>query len=144
MPSSAGTEPSTAGREEGTAFVPKFDSNGLLAAIVVDSSDNAVLMFAYMNEQALNATIDSGFVHLWSRSRQALWKKGETSGETLRVVSIRTDCDQDAVLIHAEPQGRGATCHTGRRSCFYRTLSGGKLEQSDTERLFDPKDVYGG
>lgn len=131
--------------EETDDFRPRFDAGGLIAAIVTDASDNRVLMFAYMNRQALDASLASGFVHLWSRSRQKLWKKGETSGETLKIVAMYTDCDQDAVLISAQPQGKGATCHTGRRSCFYRTIepSTGTLERYDDVRLFDPVQVYG-
>ncbi len=137
--------------EEGSTFQPKFDENGLIAAIVTDAGDNQVLMFAYMNRDALAATISTGTVHFWSRSRDKLWQKGETSGETLRVVSISTDCDQDCLLIAAEQHGRGATCHTGRRSCFYRTLDidtptadKNNLTFDDANRLFDPKNVYGG
>ena len=137
--------------EEGRRFQPKFDANGLIASIVVDADDNLVLMFAYMNREALMATVSTGVVHFWSRSRQKLWRKGETSGETLKVVSISTDCDQDCLLISAHQQGRGATCHTGRRSCFYRDLDlahagreADRLTFNSIKRLFDPKTVYGG
>ena len=135
--------------EEGVSFTPKFDASDLIAAIVVDASDNNVLMFAYMNRDALKATLQTGFVHFWSRSRQKLWQKGESSGETLKVTSISTDCDQDSLLIVAHPQGLGATCHTGRRSCFYRTIEGigsapshCSLSMSDDIPLFDPDKVY--
>ena len=130
--------------EETSDLRPRFDANGLIAAIVVDASDNKVLMFAYMNQEALDASLNTGFVHMWSRSRQKLWRKGETSGETLKIVSMHTDCDQDALLISAQPQGIGATCHTGRRSCFYRAIepSTGALKRQNDERLFDPLQVY--
>ena len=105
----------------------KFDAQGLIAAIVCDVSDNAVLMFAYMNREAFGETQRTGIVHFWSRSRSKLWKKGETSGETFAVKELRVDCDQDALLVMVEPQGKGNACHTGRRSCFYRTVDGEKL-----------------
>ncbi len=106
----------------------KFDAQGLIAAIVCDVADNAVLMFAYMNRDAFQKTQHTGIVHFWSRSRGQLWKKGETSGETFAVKELRVDCDQDALLVMVEPQGKGNACHTGRRSCFYRTVDGNKLE----------------
>ncbi len=105
----------------------KFDSQGLIAAIVCDVSDNAVLMFAYMNREAFTETQRTGIVHFWSRSRGKLWKKGETSGETFAVKELRVDCDQDALLVMVEPQGQGNACHTGRRSCFYRSVDGDGL-----------------
>ena len=105
----------------------KFDAQGLIAAIVCDVADNAVLMFAYMNREAFEQTVATGIAHFWSRSRGKLWKKGETSSETFAVKELRVDCDQDALLVMVEPQGRGNACHTGRRSCFYRTVDGGKL-----------------
>lgn len=105
----------------------KFDAAGLIPAIVCDASDNAVLMFAFMNAEALQRTRESGLVHFWSRSRGALWKKGETSGEMFNVQEIRVDCDQDVLQIMVTPQGKGNACHTGRRSCFYRTIEGGGL-----------------
>jgi phosphoribosyl-AMP cyclohydrolase len=100
---------------------------GLIPAIVTDARDGTVLMFAYMNAQSLKLTQETGLAHFWSRSRQSLWKKGETSGELLQVVEILTDCDQDVLQVKAEPQGKGVSCHTGRRSCFYRRLEGGRL-----------------
>lgn len=105
----------------------KFDDHGLLGAIVVDAADNAVLMFAHMNAEAFAKTHSTGFIHFWSRSRQKLWMKGETSGETFKVVEIRVDCDQDCLVIRVEAQGKGNACHTGRRSCFYRRVDGQKL-----------------
>jgi phosphoribosyl-AMP cyclohydrolase len=108
--------------EEGTAFTPKFDANGLIVCVTIDARDGQVLMLAYMNAEALRLTLETGVAHYWSRSRQGLWRKGDTSGQVQRVKEIRTDCDQDALLIAVEPGGDGGACHTGRRSCFYRTL----------------------
>jgi phosphoribosyl-AMP cyclohydrolase len=105
----------------------KFDVQGLIPAIICDVKDNAVLMFAFMNAQSLAETRRTGIVHFYSRSRQALWKKGETSGETFAVEEIRVDCDQDVLLVMVKPQGQGNACHTGRRSCFYRKLAGDGL-----------------
>lgn len=109
-------------REEGTRFAPRFDANGLVTAVVTDAGDGAVLMVAHMNAEALALTLRTGIAHYWSRSRRSLWKKGETSGNFQKVVEMRTDCDQDAVWLRVEVAGDGATCHTGRRSCFYRTV----------------------
>jgi len=110
------------------SFTPAFDEKGLIGAIVQDATDNTVLMFAHMNAEALAATRRTGFIHFWSRSRGKLWMKGESSGETFRVVEISVDCDQDCVLVTVTSEnksgGKGAACHTGRRSCFYRTLEG--------------------
>jgi phosphoribosyl-AMP cyclohydrolase len=128
--------------DETDRFQPRFDSSGLITAIVSDARDNAVLMVAHMNAEALRLTQDTGIAHFWSRSRNSLWKKGETSGETLKVTEILTDCDQDVLLIKAEPQGKGAACHTGRRSCFYRRVENDMLVFTDQQRVFDPKDVY--
>lgn len=128
--------------EETREFRPRFDEHGLIGAIVTDISDNAVLMFAYMDDEALRLTRVTGLAHFWSRSRGRLWKKGETSGETLRVISIMVDCDQDVLLLKVEPQGHGAACHTGRRSCFYRHLDGEGLEFIDDAPVFDPASVY--
>jgi phosphoribosyl-AMP cyclohydrolase len=111
--------------EEGEVFSPRFDVDGLIGCIVTDASDGAVLMFAYMNEAALRLTIETGVAHYWSRSRQSLWRKGDTSGQRQSVKEIRTDCDQDVLLLKVEPGGDGGACHTGRRSCFYRRLSTG-------------------
>ncbi len=106
--------------EHGTLFAPRFGSDGLIPAIVQDEMTKDVLVVAFMNEQALAATRESGNVTFWSRSRQNLWMKGETSGNVLKVTRILVDCDQDALVIHAVPAG--PTCHTGARSCFYREL----------------------
>ena len=107
-------------REEGAVFAPKFDDSGLLTAVVLDSETKEVLVVAFMNSEALAKTQDSGNVTFWSRSRQQLWMKGETSGNVLKVQDILVDCDQDALVIYAVPAG--PTCHTGRTSCFYRKL----------------------
>ncbi len=113
---------------ESTELKLKFDEHGLLGAIIVDAADNAILMFAHMNAEAFAKTLETGFIHFWSRSRAKLWMKGETSGETFKVVEMRVDCDQDCLLIRVEAQGNGNACHTGRRSCFYRRLIGDALE----------------
>ena len=128
--------------DETDRFQPRFDSSGLITAIVSDARDNAVLMVAHMNADALRLTQETGIAHFWSRSRNSLWKKGETSGETLKVVEILTDCDQDVLLMKAIPEGKGAACHTGRRSCFYRRVEKGGLVFIDESRLFDPKQTY--
>lgn len=121
-------------REAGAVFAPKFDDAGLLTAVVVDHAGGDVLVVAHMNAEALEATLDTGKVHFWSRSRGRLWMKGETSGHVLMVESILVDCDQDALVIRAAPQG--PTCHTGARSCFYRALETGeggpRLRRMDT------------
>jgi len=105
----------------------RYDAQGLIPAIVIDQSDNAVLMFAYMNAEAFAQTQQTGIVHFYSRSRAKLWKKGETSGETFKVVEMSVDCDQDVLLVCVKPQGKGNACHTGRRSCFYREIKGKAL-----------------
>jgi phosphoribosyl-AMP cyclohydrolase len=128
------------GLEETTVFSPSFDANGLIPAIIVD--ETGVRMFAHMNSEALALTISTGQVHFWSRSRGRIWKKGETSGETMVVLEILTDCDQDALVIRVRVEGRGAACHTGRSSCFYRRLDDGKLVFTGDQRLFDPAEVY--
>ncbi len=129
--------------EEGTAFAPRFDAHGLITAIAQEAGSGRVLMVAHMNAEALRLTIDTGEVHYYSRSRKALWKKGETSGEVQKLIELRTDCDQDVVLLTVEQTGRGAACHTGRKSCFYRVLKDGALTDSGEPKLFDPKAVYG-
>ncbi|USA40572.1 phosphoribosyl-AMP cyclohydrolase [Pelagerythrobacter marinus] len=106
-------------------FEPKFDVAGLLTAVVVDVSDNSVRMVAFMDREALERTRETGLAHFHSRSRGALWLKGETSGNTLAVEEILVDCDQDAVVLRCTP--RGPTCHTGAESCFYRRLEGDRL-----------------
>lgn len=108
--------------EGGTTFIPKFDADGLIPAIVSDRGTGQVLMFAFMNAEALAATIDTGIGHFWSRSRGKLWRKGEESGNTLKVAEMRTDCDQDVVWLKVDVQGDGVACHTGATSCFYRSI----------------------
>jgi phosphoribosyl-AMP cyclohydrolase len=108
--------------ENGTRFLPSFDRDGLLPAIVTDGTQGGVLMFAFMNAQALQATLRTGYATFYSRSRARLWVKGEESGNKLRVIEIRTDCDQDVLWISAHVEGAGAACHTGARSCFYRLI----------------------
>jgi phosphoribosyl-AMP cyclohydrolase len=136
---------STADLEEGLALTPKFDADGLLTCVATDAGSGDVLMVAHMNADALAKTVATGEAWYYSRSRKALWRKGETSGHTQRVVEMRVDCDQDTIWLKVE-QTAGA-CHTGRHSCFYRAVplgqKGGtvKLEVRD-ERVFDPKAVY--
>ena len=113
--------------EHGLSFEPKFDSAGLLTAVVVDADSNAVLMVAFMDREALAQTRATGLAHFHSRSRGRLWMKGESSGNVLRVEQIRVDCDQDAVVLVVRPAG--PACHTGARSCFYRRLDGDSLVQ---------------
>lgn len=119
---------SASSRDETNVPALQFDQNGLIPAIIVDAADNAVLMFAFMNEEALRKTVETGRVHFYSRSRQKLWMKGETSGETFAVAEILTDCDQDVLQVKVRSEGKGLACHTGRRSCFYRRLANEKLE----------------
>ncbi len=136
--------------EEGAVFAPNFSEGGVLPAVVTDAETGEVLMLAYMNALALARTIETGEAHYWSRSRGKLWRKGETSGNTQEIVEMRTDCDQDAIWLKVRMAGTGGCCHTGRRSCFYRAVLLGqeagadtRLEMRDSERLFDPKAVYG-
>jgi phosphoribosyl-AMP cyclohydrolase len=140
---------STAEVEEGRVFSPKFDADGLITCVVVDARTNDLLMVAHMDEAALARTIETGDAWFYSRSRARLWRKGETSGRVQRVIEIRVDCDQDALLLRVEQVGEGA-CHTGRRSCFYRSLKPGQpavgsvaLTFVDADKVFDPDEVYG-
>lgn len=132
--------------EEGSSFTPKFDANGLITAVVTDADDNALLMVAHMNAEALALTLETGIAHYFSRSRGKIWKKGETSGNLQSVVDLLTDCDQDALLLKVRVAGHDATCHTGRRSCFYRSvqISDGMpvLSTVDEHRHFEPSEVY--
>ncbi|NVD41123.1 phosphoribosyl-AMP cyclohydrolase [Ensifer sp. HO-A22] len=132
--------------ESGPAFTPRFDEKGLITAVVTDARDGELLMVAHMNAEALALTIETGVAHYYSRSRKSLWKKGESSGNLQAVKEIRTDCDQDAIWLKVSVAGHDATCHTGRRSCFYRTVC---VEQgrtivtiTDDIRHFDPSKVY--
>ena len=132
--------------EEGLVFKPKFDAAGLLTCVTTDATTGNVLMVAHMNDEALRKTIASGEAWYYSRSRNSLWRKGETSGHVQRVVEMRTDCDQDAIWIRVEQSG--AACHTGRHSCFYRAIEKAEGREArltfvNAERQFDPKAVYG-
>ena len=113
--------------ERGETLAPRFDDNGLVAAVATHADTGEGLMFAWMNAEALDLTLKTGKAHYWSRSRQELWLKGETSGQVQRVVETRIDCDQDCVWIKVRPQGDGGACHVGFRSCFYRVVEDGKL-----------------
>lgn len=132
--------------ETGGQLAPRFDERGLITAVAVDSVSGRVLMVAAMNETALARTIETGEAHYWSRSRQALWHKGATSGHTQKVVELRIDCDQDAVVLHVEAQGPGQ-CHVGYPSCFYRVVGlGGPAAQARLQIVdapsYDPDQVY--
>jgi phosphoribosyl-AMP cyclohydrolase len=135
--------------EEGRTLSPKFDANGLVTCVATDVKSGELLMVAHMNAAALARTIETGEAWYYSRSRKALWRKGETSGHVQRVVEMRIDCDQDAMWIKVEQAG-GAACHTGRRSCFYRAVPLGTpagavtLEFRDADKLFDPEVTYRG
>lgn len=141
-----GDRPDKKAVEEKAVFAPKFDENGLIPALALDAETKEPLMLAYMNEQSLKMTLEIGEAVYYSRSRQEIWHKGATSGHTQKVVEIRTDCDQDALMVYVDQQGAGA-CHTGRNSCFYRKVD---LEAGSdptalafTEDLtFNPDDVY--
>lgn len=133
--------------EEGSAFAPKFDADGLMPAVAVDAATREPLMLAYMNEESLLKTLELGEAVYYSRSRQELWHKGATSGHIQKIVEIRTDCDQDALILYVEQIGAGA-CHTGRSTCFYRSVD---LESSkdpaalkfmESDLRFDPDSVY--
>lgn len=135
--------------EEGESLAPKFDANGLVTAVTVDADKGDVLMVAHMDAQALALTIETGEAHYFSRSRGRLWKKGEESGHVQRVVELSVDCDQDAVVLRVRMEGPGAACHTGHRSCFFRSVPLGtapspelKLTVNDAGKVFDPKTVY--
>jgi phosphoribosyl-AMP cyclohydrolase len=117
----------THNRESGLLLDPKFDVHGLMTAVVVDVADGVVLMVGHMNHEALQVTRETGKVTFFSRSRQRLWTKGESSGHFLHLVELRIDCDQDALLVLARPDG--PTCHTGERSCFYRRVTATGLER---------------
>ena len=135
--------------EESLVFAPRFGEDGLLPVVVTSAKTGQVLMLAHMNEEALARTIETGEAHFWSRSRGRLWRKGEESGNTQRIVEMRTDCDQDAIWLMVEAAGAEAACHTGRRSCFYRAIplgaapgGGLSLRFVDAERQFDPETAY--
>ena len=133
--------------EESLTLQPRFDADGLVTCVATDAATGDVLMVAHMNEEALRRTVATGEAWYYSRSRRALWRKGESSGHTQRVIELRVDCDQDAVWIRVEQAGPGA-CHTGRRSCFYRAAPLGQggatvtLEFRDAEQVYDPALIY--
>lgn len=136
--------------EEGADLAPRFDADGLIPVVTTDAASGEVLMLGYMNAEALTRTIETGEAHYFSRSRQALWHKGATSGLVQKVVDMRIDDDQDAVWLSVDVAGSGASCHVGYRSCFYRSIPTGrtpspdlKLTFEEGEKTFDPKDVYG-
>lgn len=142
--------PSPGGKHEleaGVTLTPLFDAHGLVTAVVTDAGDGTVLMLAHMNAEALALTVETGIAHYYSRSRRALWKKGETSGSKQRVEEVLVDCDQDAVWIKVRVEGSGASCHTGRRSCFYRSVplgrTGAPLVFVEAEPMVDPAELYG-
>ncbi|MBN9010087.1 MAG: phosphoribosyl-AMP cyclohydrolase [Rhizobiales bacterium] len=116
----------------------RFDRDGLVTAIVQDAGSGEILMVAHMNAEALARTIATGEGWFWSRSRKAMWRKGESSGNTLAVRELRIDCDQDAVILKASIAGDGAACHTGYRSCFYRTVPVGAAPTPGLALSFDP------
>lgn len=133
--------------EEGHDLAPKFDEHGLIPVVTTDATSGELLMHAYMNAEALSRTIELGEAVYWSRSRQCLWHKGATSGLVQKVAEIRIDDDQDCVWLRVDVQG-GASCHVGYRSCFYRSVpfkdaAGRPLEFAETEKVFDPQQVYG-
>ena len=125
------TAPDKQALERGAQMSPRFNEHGLIAAIATDASSGEVLMFAWMNAQALRLTLDTGIAHYYSRSRGELWKKGETSGQIQTVEELRIDCDQDAVWIKVRVGGDGGACHTGFKSCFYRVAKDGTLVEDD-------------
>ena len=137
--------------EEGKFLSPKFDSQGLIPVITTDSKTREVLMHGYMNSEALKKTIETKEAHYWSRSRKSIWHKGKTSGFTQKVIQIRIDDDQDSVWLSVDI-GNGASCHVGYKSCFYRSIPLGKIDQSEKvemkfeekEKKFDPEKVYKG
>ncbi|WP_193214498.1 phosphoribosyl-AMP cyclohydrolase [Luteolibacter marinus] len=134
--------------EEGLVFTPKFDADGLVPAMAIDATTKEPLMLAYMNAESLRMTIELGEAVYWSRSRKEIWHKGKTSGHVQRVVEIRTDCDQDALVVYVEQAGAGC-CHTGRGECFYRKVAGTTageptaLAFTGEGKTFDPEAVYG-
>ena len=137
--------------EEGKFLSPKFDSQGLIPVITTDKKTGEVLMHGYMNSEALKKTIETKEAHYWSRSRKSIWHKGKTSGFTQKVIQIRIDDDQDSVWLSVDI-GNGASCHVGYKSCFYRSIPLGKIDQSEKvemkfeekEKKFDPEKVYKG
>ncbi len=134
--------------EEGLELAPKFDSAGLIPVVTTDYATGEVLMHAYMNQEALEKTIETGMAHYWSRSRRSLWRKGEVSGLIQRVRQMKIDDDQDAIWLRVEVAG-GASCHIGYRSCFYREIqckedTSAALKRTEDEKIFDPEKIYQG
>lgn len=130
--------------EEGNVFAPRFDDAGLIPAMAIDAASNAPLMFAFMNRESLALTLETGLAHYYSRSRKSLWKKGETSGQLQHVERVRTDCDQDVLVLEVRVAGDGAACHTGRATCFYRQVNAdSSLTTVDNVRKIDPEATYG-
>jgi len=129
--------------EEGGVFAPRFDDAGLIPAMAIDAETNAPLMFAFMNRQSLAITLETGLAHYYSRSRKLLWKKGETSGQLQHVERVRTDCDQDVLVLEVRVAGDGAACHTRRATCFYRQVNSDRsLTTIDNVRKIDPDATY--
>lgn len=126
--------------EEGNVFQPKFDDDGLIPAIVLDIENGDVVMFAWMNAAALKMTLETQVAHFWSRSRAKIWKKGEESGNTLQIAAVRTDCDQDAILLDVTISGAGLACHTNRHSCFYRNV---RSDQAGSSYYLDFRETSG-
>ena len=133
--------------EEGTTFSPKFDEDGLIPVVTTEADTGTLLMLGFMNEEALGLTIETKEAHYWSRSRNILWKKGQTSGLIQRVEELKVDDDQDALWLRVKVGGSGASCHVGYHSCFYRSLPLGNvandLVYTESEKTFDPNEVYG-
>ncbi len=136
--------------EEGDELAPKFDDRGLIPAVTTDFESGELLMHGFMNKEALRRTIETGEAHYYSRSREAIWHKGATSGLVQNIIEMRIDDDQDCVWLRVRVGGNGASCHVGYRSCFYRSLPTGALPDApvtltfeETEKVFDPLAVYG-
>ena len=135
--------------EEGKYLSPKFDENGLIPVVTTDFQTGDILMHGYMNDEALKKTIETKEVHYWSRSRKKIWRKGQVSGFVQIVKEIRIDDDQDSVWLSVDI-GNGASCHVGYRSCFYRSIPLGKIQNEEElemefkekKKIFDPKEVY--
>lgn len=134
--------------EEGKKLQPKFDNNGLIPVIVTEEKSKEILMHGYMNSEALELSIKTGLAHYWSRSRETIWKKGESSGLRQYIIQMKVDDDQDCIWISVNVDGVGASCHVGYKSCFYRKINYKKdtseinLEFTEKKKLFDPKIVY--
>ena len=135
--------------EEGKYLAPKFDENGLIPVVATDFQTGGILMHGYMNEESLKKTIETKEAHYWSRSRKKIWHKGQVSGFVQKVKEIRIDDDQDSVWLSVDI-GKGASCHVGYRSCFYRSIPLGNIKNTEKlemdfkekEKIFDPKEVY--